>query len=92
MEKGLTCFELEREQLPRYEQIDDWDVRKSILLSFYNYAVVWNNAGTYRSEEGELDKTTYYEQLIVEADRAMLVFDDPVIRALDGDNYDLYGL
>lgn len=92
VEKCLACFDLEREQLPRYEQIDDWDVRKSIMLSFYNYAVVWNNAGAYRSAEGELDKTIYYEQLIDEADRAMQVFDDPVIRALDGDNYDLDGL
>lgn len=62
------------------------------MLSFYNYAVVWNNAGAYRSAEGELDKTIYYEQLIDEADRAMQVFDDPVIRALDGDNNDLDGL
>ena len=35
VEKCLACFDLEREQLPRYEQIDDWDVRKNIMLSFY---------------------------------------------------------
>ncbi len=91
-EKCLACFDLEREQLPHYKQIEEWDVRKSIMLSFYNYAVVWNNAGTYLSAEGELDKPTYYEQLIDEADRAMRVFDDPMIRALDGDKYDLDGL
>lgn len=90
--KSLECYDFERDCFPEYAQIDDWDVRRGILFSFYNYAVVWNNSSPLQKFLSMEKRRAYQEKLIREVDVAFAAFDDPTLRALDGERYDIDGL
>lgn len=90
--KSIACFEIEREAFDRYFEIEDWEIRKKILFAYYNYVVVQVNmrAGFGHGEKNE--SVEFQKHLIEQTDRAIAVYDDPKVRALDGDKYDLDGL
>ena len=90
--KSIACFEIEREAFDRYFEIEDWEIRKKILFAYYNYVVVQVNmrAGFGHGEKNE--SVEFQKRLIKQTDRAIAVYDDPKVRALDGDKYDLDGL
>lgn len=88
-EKSLKYFGLERECIAHYAEIEDWDIRRGILFSFYNYAVVWNNSSVYRKFADREQREEYLQRVIRETDWAISVYDDGQIRALDGERYDL---
>lgn len=89
--KCLECYELIRNEFPRYAKIDDWNIRRRLLFSFYNYAVVLMNSKPFAEQMG-FTLPEYEKNLLSEVDKALAVYDDPVVRALDGDKYDLDGL
>ena len=93
-EAGKKCFEafnIMKDMFKDYAQIEDWDIRRSILFSYYNFTVIIVNVRPYYKEFRE--STAEYERWIIEEyDRAIAVYDDPVVRAMDGDKYDLDGL
>lgn len=87
-ERSLVCFDMERREFQRYFQIDSWSIRRRILFSFYNYAIVMvNNRDEFMV--GEPDGNIFQTALLRQVDRAMAVYDHPDVRALDGDKYDL---
>lgn len=91
-EKSIACYDIEREAFAQYFEIKDWEVRKKILFAYYNYAVVLINmrAGFGHGEKNESEE--FQKRLIEQTDRAIAVYDNPEVRALDGDKYDLDGL
>lgn len=90
--KSIACYDIEREAFAWYFEIKDWEVRKKILFAYYNYVVVMVNmrAGFGHGENNESEE--FQKHLIEQTDRAIAVYDDAGVRALDGDKYDLDGL
>lgn len=90
--KSAACFDIERQAFDRYFEIQNWELRKKILFAYYNYSVVLVNirAGFGHGENNEDEE--FQKNLIEQTDRAIAVYDDPRVRALDGDKYDLDGL
>ncbi len=87
--RSLAYFDIVRGAVKDYFDIEDWELRRSILFAYYNYPVVMINC----REVIEIGETLQVqEQLKQEIERAIAVYDDPAIRALDGDKYDLDGL
>ncbi len=91
MTRCLECYELVRKEFSGYAQIEDWGIRRRLLFAFYNYAVVLMNSKPFAAQMG-FSKPAYERQLLVEVDKALAAYDDPVVRELDGDKYDLDGL
>ena len=79
------------EELAHYAEIEDWNVRRRVLFAFYNYAVILVNGRQCYEKEKE---TSYRHQhdIIRAADEAIAAYDNPVVRSMDGDKYDLDGL
>ena len=86
---SLEYFDLVRAGLEDYFSIEDWEVRRSILFAFYNYPIVIVNCHKVGDDEGN---RRLQRQLGQELARAIAVYDDPRIRALDGVRYNLDGL
>lgn len=88
-QKSLRYFDYVRSGLQEYTSIEDWKLRRSILFAYYNYPVVLVNC-----RKAVKNEETFGEQvhLMEEISRAVAVYEDPVIRALDGERYDLDGL
>lgn len=93
-EAAKRCFkayDIMRDMYDSYAQIESWDIRRRILFSFYNFTVIIVNVRPYYKDF--TPTTADYEKWIMkEYDRAIAVYDDPVVRELDGDKYDLDGL
>ena len=87
--KSLEYFDFLRGGMKDYFSIEDWTLRRSILFAFYNYPVVMVNC---RKVAGDGEGRYVQEKLGREIARALEVYDDPAVRALDGDKYDLDGL
>lgn len=87
--RALEYFDLVRGYLKDYFSIEDWKLRRSILFAFYNYPIVLVNCRKVAKDGGGRQMQ---EQMMREAARAAEVYDDPAIRALDGERYDLDGL
>lgn len=80
-----------KEAFNNYADIEDWDLRRRILFSYYNFTVIIVNVRPYYKKFRE--STAEYEKwLMEEYDRAIAVYDSPVVRNMDGDKYDLDGL
>lgn len=84
--KSLEYFDFVRGGMKDYFSIEDWTLRRSILFAFYNYPVVMVNC---RKVAGDGESRYVQEKLGREIARALAVYDDPAVRALDGDKYDL---
>ena len=71
------------EELAHYAEIEDWNIRRRVLFAFYNYAVILVNGRQCYEKEKE---TSYRHQhdIIRAADEAIAVYDDPVVRSMDG--------
>lgn len=91
VKKALECYELIRKEFSVYAQIVDWDIRRWMLFAFYNYAVVLMNSKPDAKELG-YTPAEYDKQLLMEVDKALAVYDNPVVRKMDGEKYDLDGL
>lgn len=93
-EAGKKCFgayNIMKEAFNNYADIEDWDLRRRILFSYYNFTVIIVNVRPYYKKFRE--STAEYEKwLMEEYDRAIAVYDSPVVRNMDGDKYDLDGL
>ena len=90
-EDAAACFDVERKQLEHYAQIEDWNVRRRVLFAFYNYAVILVNGRQCYEKEQETSYRHQYD-IIRAADEAIAAYDNPVVRSMDGDKYDLDGL
>ena len=90
-ENAAACFDVERKQLAHYAELEDWNIRRRVLFAFYNYAVILVNGRQCYEKEKE---TSYRHQhdIIRAADEAIAAYDNPVVRGMDGDKYDLDGL
>ncbi len=87
--ESLACFDVEREAFERYQEIDNWDIRRRILFAYYNYCVVLVNARNDFGRNSEPETVQYQERVMEQVNRALQVYDDPKVRELDGDKYDL---
>lgn len=87
--KSLEYFDLVRGGMKDYFSIEDWELRRSILFAFYNYPVVMVNCRKV-VDGGETRQVQ--RKLKEEIARAAAVYDNPAVRALDGERYDLDGL
>ncbi len=93
VEKSLSCFDLERREFSHYADIEEWEIRKRILFSHYNYCVVLLNGRTVLEKTmSRHEKEEYQQRIIEETDRALAVYDDETVRRMDGHNYDLDSL
>ena len=90
-EDAAACFDVERKQLAHYAEIEDWNVRRRVLFAFYNYAVILVNGRQCYEKEQETSYRHQYD-IIRAADEAIAAYDNPVVRSMDGDKYDLDGL
>lgn len=90
-EDAAACFDVERKQLAHYAEIEDWNVRRRVLFAFYNYAVILVNGRQCYEKEKETSYRHQYD-IIRAADEAIAAYDNPVVRSMDGDKYDLDGL
>lgn len=88
-QKSLEYFDRVRSAVSDYFEIEDWEIRRSILFAYYNYPVVIINCRKV-ADEGENSRVQ--KRLMREVARAAAIYDDPRIRRLDGDKYDLDGL
>ncbi len=87
--KSLEYFDLVRGGIKDYFSIEDWELRRMILFAYYNYPVVLVNCRKV-VEDGE--SVQVQKRLGKEIARAAEVYDNPEVRALDGERYDLDGL
>ena len=62
-----------------------------MLFAFYNYAVILVNGRQCYEKEQETSYRHQYD-IIRAADEAIAAYDNPVVRSMDGDKYDLDGL
>ncbi len=92
--RALELYDIERDQAEHYTEFESWDVRRRMLFAFYNYPVVQVNARSSIGHQGNDDpkRQEYQEDLIRQVDRAVALYDDPAVRSLDGERYDLDGL
>ena len=67
------------------------NVRRRVLFAFYNYAVILVNGRQCYEKEQETSYRHQYD-IIRAADEAIAAYDNPVVRSMDGDKYDLDGL
>lgn len=79
--KGAAYFKRLRGLSCRYFEIEDFDVRKRILFSYYNFPVVIMNFNLGTAKE-----------LLQYIDEALEFYNDEKIRALDGERFDFDGL
>lgn len=91
-EKCLEYYDIERNAFEQYVEIEDWEVRKRILFSFYNYVIILANSRSDYGRSSEPEDEAYQKNIIAQVDRAFLVYDNPKVRELDGDKYDLDAL
>ena len=91
VKKCLDCYELIKKEFSRYAEIDDWNLRRRLLFAFYNYDIILMSSKPFALQAG-LEPMEYENMLLAEVDRALAVYDDAVVRELDGDKYDLDGL
>ncbi len=87
--KSLACYDRVRKKFADYFQIDNWDIRLNILFAFFNYPIVMLNSRSDFGRSNSDENPEYQEQLIREVELANTVYDDPRVRAQDGEKYDL---
>ncbi len=75
--RSAQCYRRLQELSDRYFEIEDFDVRKRILYSYYNYPVVLFNFGLI-GPKGILE----------EMERALAFYTDERVVALDGERFD----
>lgn len=75
--KGAMYFDRLRALSSRYFEIEDFDVRKRILFSYYNFPIVLMNFNLDTSKE-----------LLQYIDEAMEFYNDEKVRELDGERFD----
>lgn len=76
--KSADCFKQIRMFGSRYTEFADWDTRRRILYSYYNYAAVLGN--WHRVED---------RVLLMALDEALAFYRDETVRSLDGKRCDL---
>lgn len=79
--KGMMYYNRIRALSSHYFEIEDFDVRKRILYSYYNFPVVMMNFNLGTAKE-----------LLQCIDEALVFYNDGKIRALDGERFDFDGL
>ena len=79
--KGAVYFRRLRELSSHYFEIEDFNVRKRLIFSYYNYPIVMLNFNNGTAEE-----------IIKLIDEAIAFYNDEKVRALDGDRFDFDGL
>lgn len=79
--KGAAFFNRIRALSSRYFEIEDFDVRKRIIFSYYNFPVVIMNFNLGTAKE-----------LLQYIDEGLAFYNDEKIRALDGERFDFDGL
>lgn len=77
-QKSANYFKQIREFGPRYTKFKDWETRKKILYSFYNYAAVLGNWRRVKDSE-----------LLEALDEALVFYRDERVRSLDQTRCDL---
>ncbi len=87
--ESLACFDLERELFAQYQDIEDWGIRRRILFAYFNYPVIMVNARADFGRNKGYDNEEYQKSVIRETDRALAIFDHPIVRSMDGEKYDL---
>lgn len=75
--KGAMYFDRLRALSSRYFEIEDFDVRKRILFSYYNFPIVLMNFNLDTSRE-----------LLQYIDEALEFYNDEKVRELDGERFD----
>lgn len=75
--KGAMYFDRLRALSSRYFEIEDFDVRKRILFSYYNFPIVLMNFNLDTSKE-----------LLQYIDEALEFYNDEKVRELDGERFD----
>lgn len=92
--RALELYDIERRQAEKYTSFESWEIRRRILFAFYNYPVVLVNARSKIGEQGKngAERQAYQNDLIRQVDRAVALYDDPAVREMDGERYDLDGL
>lgn len=75
--KGAMYFDRLRALSSRYFEIEDFDVRKRILFSYYNFPIVLMNFNLDTSKE-----------LLQYIDEALEFYNDEKVRELDGEMFD----
>lgn len=80
-ERSLACYEEIRKLRARYGELEDFELRRRVVFSFYNYAVVSRNF--------ELVDAAGLIGLLNEA---LSFYEDPEVRALDGERIDFTAL
>ncbi len=92
--RALELYDMERKQAEKYTEFESWEVRRRMLFAFYNYPVVLVNGRSAigKQEKDGPEKEAYQKDLIRQVDRAAALYDDPAVRELDGERYDLDGL
>ena len=79
--QGAAYFDRIRSLSSHYFEIEDFEVRKRIIYSFYNYPIVTLNFNMGTPEE-----------ILESLDRALAFYTDEKVRALDGERFDFDGL
>ncbi len=79
--KGMEYFKRLRALTPHYFEIQDFEVRKRIIFSYYNLPIIIMNFSL-----GSASDTLRY------IDEALVFYNDEKIRALDGERFDFDGL
>lgn len=87
--ESLACFDVERELFTQYQDIENWDIRRRILFAYFNYPVIMVNARADFGRNKAYDNEEYQRNVIRETDRALAVFDHPLVRTMDGEKYNL---
>ena len=78
-ERSFQYYQEVKKFAGQYTELEDWDARRRILFAFYNAAIVAVNWKCLREKED-------IPKLVEEAER---MYNDPAVRALDGERYDL---
>lgn len=79
--KGAAYFDRIRALTPRYFEIKDFDVRKRIIYSYYNFPVINMNFNLGTGKD-----------ILKYIDEALAFYNDERVRALDGERFDFDGL
>ena len=75
--RSAQCYRKLQKLRDRYFEIEDFEVRKRILYSFYNYPIVLLNFSMIGPKE-----------IVEELDRALAFYTDERVVALDGERFD----
>lgn len=84
-EKSIAYFKKIRDMIDQYFQIDNQETRRRILVGSYNYELMLVNSKQYKSDVDE----AFQRKILKEMEEILELYNNPKVRALDGDICDI---